>query len=81
MRLWWAVIRAAAHDLRYSHASCALDALEFLRDTGVWLLTELFLVDVGEARRGVVSLVIDRNRYHREPLDDNAVRLPDNPTR
>ena len=73
-KLWWAVVRTAAHDLRYGHKSIALDALEFLRSTGLWLLTDMFAVDGGIARMGIAVLVLARNRAHREPLDDSEVR-------
>ena len=55
--LWWNVIRQAAHDLRFSHKSNALDAIDFLRSTGLWLSIELFDVPEERYREEVASLL------------------------
>lgn len=60
--LWWAVVRAASFDLRYSHEQAALDALEFLKVTGVWLISELWDVPTDEVQRQVAQLVMRRDR-------------------
>lgn len=60
--LWWAALRQAARDLRYEHESLALDALEFLRVTGVWLAERLFEIDGDEFKREVTRLVLLRAR-------------------
>lgn len=73
-RLWWGVIRQAAGDLRYGNRSIALDGLEYLRDSGVYLLSWLFGVEEVETRREIAGLVMRRNAFHQQPLDGNAVR-------
>lgn len=60
--MWWAVVRQAAHDLRYSHDSNALDALDFLRSTGEYVCQHLFDIDPDEYRKEVVGLLMRRNR-------------------
>ena len=66
--LWWAVIRQAARDLRYAHKSEALDALEFLRSTGLWLSGEMFSVPGDDYKQAVTELVMARMRVRGEPL-------------
>lgn len=61
-RLWWAVIRQSAHDLRYSHKSEALDALDFLKETGLWLSQDMFGIPEEEYQREVARVVLARNR-------------------
>ena len=61
-RLWWATIQRAALDLRYGHESDALDALEFLRTTGLWLVPTLFEIPERQYQECVAALVADRNR-------------------
>lgn len=73
-KLWWGVIRQAAKDLRYGRRSVALDGLEYLRDSGCYLLSWLFGIPLKESRVEIAHLVHERNRYHNEPLDDSAVR-------
>ena len=60
--LWGAVIRQAKHDLARADESTALDALEFLRDTGAWLVDELALSDSETLREEIVRIVLERNR-------------------
>jgi hypothetical protein len=67
-KLWWAVVRQAAWDLRYANRSRALDALEFLRDSGAYLISWLFSVPVEQTIEEVGSLVLSRNRFHQQPL-------------
>lgn len=67
--MWWAVVQQSAHDLRFAHRSLALDALEFLRDTGVWLGESLFSIPAKEMREEIVLLILRRNRFHKEALD------------
>ena len=66
--LWWAVIRTAGKDLRYSHRSEALDALEWLKLTGLWLLTEVYWVPPDEAKGEITALVFRRQRERGEDL-------------
>lgn len=66
--LWWAVLRQSAHDLRFGHESHAIDALEFLRDTGQWLASEFFGVERDAYQREVAALVFRRNRETGKPL-------------
>lgn len=61
-RLWWAVLRQSGDDLRWAHKQLAIDALEFLRDTGQWLLENLFLVSPNETQTEIVVLIERRNR-------------------
>ena len=67
-RLWWAVVRQAAHDLRYSHLSEAQDALEFLRSTGLWLSGSMFAISERDYKVAVTELVSARNRVRDEEL-------------
>lgn len=69
MLIWWAVTRQAAHDLLFSYESDALDALEYLRSTGQWVVVDVFGVPSDEYERGVVDLVTDREKR-------TGVRLP-----
>lgn len=55
--LWWGVIREAARDVGKAHESLALDGLEFLRDTGVWLCEFLWGVEPTVTRKALVALV------------------------
>lgn len=61
-RLWWAVIRQSARDVRYSHKSQALDALEFLKETGLWLSQDMFSIPEDEYKHEVARVVLARNR-------------------
>lgn len=61
-RLWWAVIRQSAHDLRFAHKSVALDALEFLKETGLWLTQDMFGIPEEEYKHEVARIVLARNR-------------------
>lgn len=61
--------RQAAHDLLFSYESDALDALEYLRSTGQWVVVDVFGVPSDEYERGVVDLVTDREKR-------TGVRLP-----
>jgi len=60
--LWWNVIRQAACDLRFSHRSSAIDALEFLRSTGLWLAAEILGIPDGTYQKEVAALLVRRNR-------------------
>ena len=67
--LWRAVIRQAERDLLRAPESEALDALEFLRTTGVWLWSDVFgTMEVGEAKQYITTLVLARNRRIGEDL-------------
>lgn len=66
--LWWNVLRQAAYDLRFSHRSNALDALEFLRSTGKWLASDVLGIPDGTYESEVAALLIRRNRAHTQPL-------------
>lgn len=68
LNLWWAVLRQAAYDLRYGHQQDALDAIEFLKDTGCWLCTELYGVDSDDYKHEVAGLLLRRNREKDEHL-------------
>lgn len=72
LRLWWSAIRRAARDLRYGHESEAIDALEFLKDTGLWLTTTLFHVEARVYQLGVAALVAARNRETCRELPINS---------
>lgn len=60
--LWWAVIQQAASDLRHADESLALDALRFLKEDGLFLANNMFLIPLTEYREAVTSLVTDRHR-------------------
>ena len=67
--LWRAVIKQAEHDLLRAPESEALDALEFLRTTGVWLWSDVFgTMEVSEAKQYIAALVLARNRRTGEDL-------------
>lgn len=66
-RLWWAVLRQAALDLRYGHKQRGLDALEFFIETGVWLSWVLFAVPKNETRDEVAGLLLRRNQTMKSP--------------
>ena len=62
--LWRAVISRAERDLLRAPESVALDALEFLRTTGVWLWSEVLGTYNGlDAKIHVLHLVRQRNRW------------------
>ena len=62
-RLWEGVLRQAERDLLRAPQSEALDALEFLRTTGVWLWSEVLGTYGGlDAKIHVIDLVRKRNR-------------------
>lgn len=69
LALWWAVIRQAALDLRFSYPGRAIDALEFLRDVGPWLAGTLYSVPEIAYRQEVASLLYRRNRAFGQDLD------------
>jgi hypothetical protein len=60
LKLWWAVIRQAAKDLRYGDRLTAEEALSFLADSGLWMLTEFYEFSDDDARRAIVALVAPR---------------------
>lgn len=59
-KLWWGVIERAARDLRYGDRVLAVDALSFLADSGIVLLTSVYGYTEDEARSAVVELVAPR---------------------
>ena len=75
LNLWWAVIRQAAGDLRYANRSVALDALEFLRNSGVYLLSWLYGISTRDSQLEIAGLVHRRNKFHNAPLNESEVRL------
>ena len=68
LALWWGVIRQACRDLRKGHHQQALDALEFLRDTGQWLAVTFYEIDPVDYQQGIAMLVMMRNRERGEHL-------------
>ena len=74
--LWWGVIRQAAHDLRFSHRSCALDALEFLTTSGLWLTSRLYRVPRREYQEEVTALLVRRNRFVGDHLESTTTNSP-----
>lgn len=67
-RLWWAIIRESARDVQREHESLALDGLEFLRGTGVWLCEYLWGIEPDRTNKELVVLV-KRNRHLKERVD------------
>ena len=61
------MVRQAAHDLLFSHESEALDALEWLRSTGMWVMEAL---DIEETtyQKEIARLVLWRERRTGERL-------------
>ena len=55
--LWWNVIRRAAFDILHGQEQCALDAYEFLSQTGIWMLMDYFEFDEDRAIEEIASLV------------------------
>lgn len=55
--LWWAVIRQAAFDLLHGHEQLALDAYEFLSQTGIWMLIDNFGMPEDQAVSEIADLV------------------------
>ncbi len=56
-RLWWAVVRQAAHDVLKLPESEALDAAEYIKDSGSHLVEALFAVPVSETRKELARLI------------------------
>ncbi len=52
-----------------AHESLALDGLEFLRGTGVWLCEYFWGIDPRETRRAMLTLAA-RNRDLRKRIDE-----------
>ena len=73
LRLWWAMIRLAAKDVLDGHESLALDGLEFLRLSGLWLGTTLFQIPEEEWKHEVVALVVRRNRRASRALPTSSL--------
>lgn len=67
--LWWAVVRLGARDLRYGTVQEGLDAIEFLRSTGLWLLTDMFGLEPRQAMAAITRLLAERNASGRHPID------------
>ncbi len=55
--LWWQVIRRAAFDILHGHEQSALDAYEFLSQTGIWMLMDHFEMDEDRAVSEIAGLV------------------------
>lgn len=68
-RLWWAVIRSAAKDLRYARKSLALDAGDWLTGSGTHLVSFLYHIDCRVTIHAILALIRQRNRYHEEPIE------------
>lgn len=68
MRMWWAVIRQAARDLRFGHESVALDAYEFMESTGKWMALTLFDLSPERFDAALSGLVARRSRGLRTSL-------------
>lgn len=75
--LWWAVIKQAAYDLRFGNESLALDALEFLRESGQWICLTLFGIPREEYRLEITGLVLRRNRHLGTELPIRKARVVD----
>lgn len=55
--LWWAVMNQAAEDVLTLPQSDALDAAEFLKDTGALLIHALYAIPVEETRKELARLI------------------------
>lgn len=55
--LWWAVVWQSALDVLTLPESEALDAAEFLKDTGAYLVYCLFAIPVEETRKELARLM------------------------
>ena len=55
--LWWAVIRQSAKDVLTLEESEALDAAEFLKDSGAYLVEALFAIPPEETRKELAHLI------------------------
>lgn len=55
--LWWGVIRRAAFDVLHGHEQSALDAYEFLSQTGIWMLIDHFELSEDRAIQEIAGLV------------------------
>ena len=56
-RLWWAVIRQAARDVLNLRESMAMDAAEYLRYSGAYLVEALFAIPVEETNKELARLI------------------------
>jgi len=56
-RLWWAVVRQSAKDVLTLPESEALDAAEYIRYSGCYLLDGLFAIPVEETNKELARLI------------------------
>ena len=71
-RVWWAVLRQAAHDVVHGDRTEAWDGAEFLRYTGWWLAESLFNIPYEDTQKELLKLMrLSRTGAFDEALDDN----------
>jgi len=66
--LWRGVIRQALWDVEHGHHSLALDGLDFLRSTGLWLDTILPVSSAGDLSRRIARSISRRIARNGDPF-------------